>query len=91
MADDARPWTAEELETLLRMRAAGLGSRLIAPHVGRSRFAVRNKIARLATPANPAAERPGKPGWRENDDALHLRLLAEAMMRGEHLPHRRAA
>lgn len=80
-----RPWAEADTEALLRLRAAGATlAKIQQAFPDRTLSAVKNKLSEHDRRA--ACVPYQRPAWRRNDDAKHLRLIAEAMQRGEHLP-----
>lgn len=95
-------WTPPMDRTLKSMSAMGCSYAQIGVALKVSTDAARQRMSRIrrgvlskeqykerlvASQRDGADTAPLAP----NDDALHLRLIAEAMRRGEHLPNRRAA
>lgn len=94
-------FTEEQKATVRQMRLDGLSASLIAKSVGRSEASIRHLVRRLGMIGvggvkkyhrNSRPALPCKDDWEQRvADKAFVRALAQAFVRGDHLPAQRLA
>lgn len=89
------PWTMEDTRALAAMSSNGMSYAQMSAALCRSQHSIKSRLEFIRSGGLLDPKMPSKePEWAaaiRRADRKFVRLLAEAFLRGEHLPMRRAA